>query len=394
MAPHIFLIAGEQSGDQLGARLMQALNDRLDSQVRYSGVGGSGMERQGLASLFPLSDVAVMGIVDILRQYPRLRRRALQTVEHAIIENPDLVVIIDSPEFTHPIARRIRAQSPDVPIINYVSPQVWAWRPGRARKMTAYINHIMALLPFEPEAMRRLGGPPCTYVGHPLIEKRSAMRQADHRGLAAQLGIEPGRKVLAVLPGSRRSEVRRLMPPFGAAIRLVQQTHDDLEVVVPALPALRELIEELAQDWPLAPHLVEGETAKFQAFRLADAALVASGTATLELALAGVPMVVGYVVDPISPIVRFLIKTPSIVLANLVLGENVIPEFIQRDCTPAALAQAVTPLLSDTPQRRTQTARLDKIAHRMHLATGTPSEAAAKIVLDHLPEHSHRGERL
>src|SRR5262245_43844366 len=217
---NIFLVAGEQSGDALGAKLMAAITARRAGRVHYSGAGGELMAAHGLASLFPLSDVAVMGPLSILPRLPRILHCLYRTVDAAIAAKPDAVVIIDSPEFTHPIARRIRARRPEVPIIDYVSPQLWAWRPGRARKMTRYVDHVLALLPFEPVAYARLGGPPCSYVGHPLIERLSWFAALDPAPLASRLALPAGRLVLVVLPGSRSSEVTRLMPPFRDTVEL------------------------------------------------------------------------------------------------------------------------------------------------------------------------------
>lgn len=378
---HVFAVAGEHSGDLLGGKLLAALNEYSAAPLLFSGVGGEAMAREGLRSLFPLSDVAVMGPAAILARLPKLVRRVYQAVDAALEANPDVAVIIDSPEFTHPIARRIRKRRPDIPIVNYVSPSVWAWRPGRARKMRRYVDHVMALLPFEPEAHRRLDGPACSYVGHPLIERHGWIMNLAAEELGQRLGLTPGRPVLLVLPGSRPTEVGRLMQPFGAAIGLLARELGPIEIIIPAIPSVRGLIEAALPSWPVKPHLVEGETDKFKAFRLADAALAASGTVTLELALTGVPMIVAYRVDPLAARFRFLLKVPSVVLANLVLGENVFPEFIQEDCTPGKLQEALLPLLRDTAVRRRQLAGLQKIKEKMLLPHGTPSARAANIVL-------------
>lgn len=379
----IFLAAGEHSGDLLGGRLMAALKERSPVPLSFSGVGGETMEREGLKSLFPLSDVAVMGPAAILARLPKLVNRVYQAVDAAVDARPDLAVIIDSPEFTHPIAKRIRKRMPHVPIVDYVSPSVWAWRPGRARKMRPYVDHLLALLPFEPAAHERLGGPACTYVGHPLIERQDWIDGLDMRALARRLGIG-GKPVLVVLPGSRPTEVRRLMQPFGETVRRLLAACGGLDVIIPAVPSVRPLIEAGLEGWPVRPHLVDGDADKFSAFRLADAALAASGTVTLELALAGTPMVVGYRVDAIAARLRFLLNVPSVVLANLVLGENAFPEFIQEDCTSAKLAGALLPLLSDTPERRRQRQALGRIREKMLLPEGTPSQRAADTVLSEM----------
>ncbi len=380
---HLFLVAGEHSGDALGGKLMTAIRERLGSEVAFAGVGGQHMEDQGLDSLFPLADVAVMGPLSILPRLPRIVRRVYRTVDAAIAAEPDVVVIVDSPEFTHPIAKRIRKRCPQIPIIDYVSPSVWAWRPGRARKMRPYVDHVLGLLPFEPEAHARLGGPPCSYVGHPLIERMAWMRSLDDQALAGRLQLDRRRPVLVVLPGSRSSEVERLMQPFGEAIALLRDRGVAPEVIIPALPNVRNQIEHAIQSWPIEPHLVEGEDDKFRAFKLAGAALAASGTVTLELALAGTPMVVGYRVDALAARLRFLVKVPSVVLANLVLGENSFPELLQEDCTGEKLGGALLPLLANTAERARQLEALARIPKRLELAQGTPSEAAAEIVLDY-----------
>jgi lipid-A-disaccharide synthase len=378
----IFIVAGEHSGDNLGGKLMAALKAASDNPIVFSGVGGESMAAQGLQSIFPLADVAVMGPLAILARLPKLVRRVYQAVDAALQSDPDAVIIIDSPEFTHPIAKRIRKKQPHIPIIDYVSPSVWAWRPGRARKMRPYVDHLLAILPFEPAAHQRLGGPPCTYVGHPLIEKVDWIRGLDTQELSVRLGLVPGRPVLLVLPGSRPTEVRRLMQPFGETVRLIQERMGPVEVIIPVVASVRPLIEAGLKDWPLRPHFVEGESDKFKAFRLARAALAASGTVTLELALAGTPMVVGYKVDVIAGSIRFLLRVPSVVLANLVLEENAFPEFLQERCTPELMAGALLPLLApESPERAAQLAALAKIPAKMLLNGTTPSERAAETAL-------------
>jgi lipid-A-disaccharide synthase len=341
------------------------------------------MAAEGLTSLFPIADVAVMGPLAILTALPRLVRRINQAAAAGIAARPDAVVIIDSPEFTHPIARRIRKRLPRVPVVDYVSPSVWAWRPGRAPRMRAYVDHVMALLPFEPEVHQRLGGPACTYVGHPLIERLPAIATADAASLRARLALDPARKTVVVLPGSRRSEVERLMQPFGEAVALTATRIGPLNLVIPAVESVRGLIAEKAADWPVQPHIVMGEEAKLQAFKAADAALAASGTVTLELALASTPMIVAYRVDAVAAALGFLVKTPHFALSNLVLGERAFPELMQDDCTGPKLADALARLLTDEATRATQRAALDRVPGIMRLTSGTPSEAAAAIVLKH-----------
>lgn len=380
------LIAGEHSGDALGGKLMEALDRATGGRVRYAGVGGEHMAARGLDSIFPLADVAVMGPLSILPRLPRIVRRVYQAVDAVIAFEPDGVVIIDSPEFTHPIARRIRKRRPAIPIIDYVSPSVWAWRPGRAKRMRPYVDHVMALLPFEPAAHQRLGGPPCTYVGHPMIERYDWITSRDGAALATRLGLDPAKPVLVVLPGSRPSEVGRLMAPFGEAVSRLMARGMVPEVVLPVVASVRGQVEAALAGWPLVPHLVAGEEDKFAAFRLARAALAASGTVTLELAVAGTPAVVAYRVDGLARHLRFLVNVPSIVLANLVADQNIYPEFIQEACTGDKLAEALAPLLDDTPARAAQVAGLARVPGRLLLDHGTPSDRAAEVVLAALRE--------
>lgn len=377
----LFLVAGEHSGDLLGGKLIAALKRLSPVPLELQGVGGEAMAEQGCPSLFPLSDVAVMGPAEIVPRLPIILKRISQTKRAIIDARPDALVILDSPEFTHPIARRVRRRLPELPIIDYVSPSVWAWRPGRARKMRRYIDHVLAILPFEPAAHERLGGPACTYVGHPLIEQVATMRDSDTASLSAKLNLAADVPVLVVMPGSRPNEVKRLMRPFGDALSALLQDFGPVQVIMPTVASVRGLVEEGSAGWPLRPHLIAGREDKFRAFRLARAALVASGTATLELALSGTPMVVAYRVEPLAVLLRWMVKVPSIVLPNLILEENVFPELIQEECTGEKLAAALLPLLRGGPERERQLTALQGLAARMTLPEGTPSEKAAGTVL-------------
>ncbi len=371
----VFMVAGEHSGDHLGAGLIRALRERR-SDLAIDGVGGDAMIREGLKPLFPISDIAVMGIVPVLARLPRILDRIRRTVEAVIQSNPDVLVIIDSPDFTHRVARKVRERSPSIPIVDYVSPTVWAWRPGRAPAMRPYVDHLLALLPFEPEAHRRLGGPPCTYVGHPLIEHLERLRPNSEEAL------QRSQSTVLVLPGSRRSEIRRLTAVFGEAICLVVDRFGPLDLVLPAVRDLEAEIRARVARWRHVPRVVTSEQEKYAAFRRARAALAASGTVTLELALSGVPMVVGYKVSPFETWLRFVVKVPSIVLPNLVLGENVIPEFIQSECTPEALASALAPLVGQSLDRSRQVEAFARLDTAMGITSGsTPSRMAADLVL-------------
>jgi lipid-A-disaccharide synthase len=374
----IFLIATEESGDRLGAGLMKVLRQRLGDAVEFAGVGGRAMAREGLTSLFPIEELSIVGLAAVVQQLPKILRLIRRTVDAVIQNSPDILVIIDSPDFTHRVARRVRARDPSIPIVDYVSPSVWAWRSGRARAMVSYIDHVLALLPFEPEAYRRLHGPPCSYVGHPLTDQLASLRP----NAEEQARRSAGPPLLLVLPGSRRSEVRHHMAVFGAALSRLKGDGVAFEAVLPTMPHLVDDVSEGVKSWNIEPRIVVGETEKRAAFRLARAALAKSGTVTLELALSGVPMVTAYRTGAIeASILRRVIDVQSVILANLVVGENVVPEFLQDDCTAERLAPAVREVLADTPLRRKQVeafARLDSI-----MSTGgvSPSVRAADIVL-------------
>jgi lipid-A-disaccharide synthase len=380
----IFLIAGEHSGDALGGKLIEALRAQSNRPLELKGVGGEFMEAQGLHSMFPLTELAVMSPLDVLPRLRHILRRIRESAAAVIDFDPDVLVILDSPEFTHQVAKRVRRKAPQIPIVDYVSPSVWAWRPWRARSMRRYVDHILGILPFEPEAHRRLGGPPCSYVGHPLTEKLDWIKTRDPEALRKRLGIAKDAPVLLVLPGSRSSEVKRLMAPFGDASRRLRERIPTLEVVLPVVTSVRGLVEEGLKTWPVKPHLITGEDDKFASFRLARAALAASGTVTLELAVSGTPMVVAYIADALAAKFRFMLIAHSVVLPNLVLGENVFPELLQEDCVGEKLSAALLPLIEDGPERDRQLEGLARVKERIRETAEAPSEKAAKIVLEHL----------
>jgi lipid-A-disaccharide synthase len=375
----VALVAGEHSGDQLGYKLMHALREACGGDVAFSGVGGEAMEAEGLKSLFPISDIAVMGVLPVLARLPSLIARIRETAAAIVAAGPDALVIIDSPDFTHRVARRVRKALPALPIVDCVSPSVWAWRPGRAKAMRAYVDCVLALLPFETEAYRRLQGPACVYVGHPLIERLDRLRpsaeEAQRRAAAPPL--------IVVLPGSRRSEVSRLMADFGGALEVLRQAVGPILPVLPTLPHVEREVRKRAAAWPGQPKIVLGEAAKFAAFRAARAGLAASGTATLELALAGVPMVGAYKVSLIEEQLKYLIKVPSILLPNLILGERAIPEKLQRECTPLALGAELAAIVREGAARTAQLDALSRLDRLMALPDGgAPSAQAARAVLE------------
>ncbi|MCC6889974.1 MAG: lipid-A-disaccharide synthase [Hyphomicrobiales bacterium] len=374
----ICLVAAEESGSRLGAALMRTLKIQAGA-IDFIGIGGEAMAAEGLRSIVPIRrELAYIGF-GMIRQLPAIVRHIREIAAAAIAARPDVVVIIDSPELTHRVARRVRKAAPEIPIVNYVSPSVWAWRPGRARAMRAYVDHILALLPFEPAVHARLGGPACSYVGHPLIEQLGVLRPSPKEA-ARRLADPP---MLLALPGSRKGELRRMADTFGEALSFLQSQIGPFEAVVPAVPHLADSVRAASAKWTMPVQVVVDPSEKLAAFRVARAALVKSGTSTLELALAGVPMVAAYKVSLLEEAVaRLAINVPSVILANLVLNENVVPELLQRDATPERLAEVLAPLLSESPERSRQLdafARLDTIMQ----VGSTPSARAAEIVLRH-----------
>jgi lipid-A-disaccharide synthase len=376
----VAIVAGEESGDILGASLMRELAARLGGRVRFVGVGGARMKAEGLSSFFPIEAIQLHGISEVLSRVPELLRRIRETADDILKARPDVVVLVDTPGFNLRVARVLRRRDKRLPIVHYVSPAVWAWGGWRARLLAWRVNRLMATLPFEPDVHRRLGGPPTTYVGHPLMEQVARLKPAAGDRLPPAPGVPP---VLLVLPGSRPSEVRRLMELFGKTAAEIKQRVGAVEVVLPAVPHLVDDIRARSAGWPVAPAIVVGEDEKYAAFRRAHAALAASGTVTLELALAEVPMVVAYRVDFYMRLLKPFLQAHSIVLANLIAGENAVPEFLDGEATPDTLAGAVVRLLSDSPERSRQLAAFGEIERRMRVPEGmTPSARAADIVLE------------
>jgi lipid-A-disaccharide synthase len=373
----IWLVTGEASGDRLGAALMRAVRKRVET-VAFAGVGGPEMAGEGIRSLFPISEVSLIGLAPILPAMFSILRRIRQTADAVVAANPDVLVIIDSAAFTHRVARRVRALAPGIRIVDYVSPQVWATRPGRARKMKAYVDCVLAVWSFEPPLYTKLGGPPCVYVGHPLAERVGELRP---RASDVRRRVT-GPPVVLVLPGSRPRELRHLIEPFGEAVRLVASRAGPIEFIMPTLPSLAAPLREATADWPVQPRIVDDQQEKDAAFRMARAALAASGTVTLELAVSGIPTVAAYrVTFWEAAIIRRLIRVSSVILTNLVIGENVVPEFLQENCVPSRLAEALIPLLSDGPARRKQLDAFAKLDAIMGIGTLQPSDRAAQAVL-------------
>jgi lipid-A-disaccharide synthase len=377
-SPLVFLVAGEPSGDQLGARLMAALKAETGGRIRFAGVGGEGMAKEGLESLFPMDELAVMGIVEVLPHARRLHRRIGETVAAVRATRPDVLVTIDSPSFTLRVSRRLKGSG--VPLVHYVAPSVWAWKPWRARRMAGYLDHLLALLPFEPPYFET-HGLATTFVGHPAVERAERTRQ-EGAAWRAQRGIAPEAPVLCVLPGSRRGEVGRLAPVFGRTLGLLAGRFPGLRALVPTVGAVANMIEGAVRDWPVPAEVLSGDDAKYDAFAAADAALAASGTVAVELAVAGLPAVIAYRVHPLTAFLAApLIRVDYASIVNLMLQREVQPERLQRRCTPDELALALERLLRNPSDRRVQREDCALVAEQLGLGGSAPSLRAARCVL-------------
>ena len=374
----VFILAGEESGDILAAGLMRSLAQKRAGPVKYRGVGGHRMMAAGLQSLYPMDDLTAMGFSAVLGKLPTILKRMRQTVAAIVANPPDVLVLVDAPDFTHRVAARVRKRLPNLLIVKYVAPTVWVWRPGRARAMHGSIDHVLALLPFEPEAMYRLGGPETTYVGHPLLSE-----VPDLQPTASDLALRNGKPpILLVLPGSRRMELKRLAQPFGEALGRLQARGHDFRLVLPTLPRLVDRVAEMTRDWPARPEIVSGEEAKLAAFRAARVALAASGTVTLELALAGVPFAAAYRVPGWEAnLVKHFITGRFATLPNIILDGPVVPELIQQDCTAEKLVDALEPLIADGPARQAQLDGFAQLDALMSTGGVPPSDRAAETVL-------------
>ena len=379
-AVRFYLIAGEPSGDRLGAALMAGL--RSLGPVEFHGVGGPLMAAEGLVSQFPMAELSVMGIAEVLPKYFALKRRIAECAAAVRALAPDALITIDSPDFCLRVAALVRP----VRTIHYVAPSVWAWRPGRAVRMARLVDHVLALLPFEPPYMTA-AGMGCTFVGHPVVAERQAL-PAEVLAFRAAHAIAPDAPVILALPGSRRGEIARLAPRFGQALRLVLARHPGARIVIPTLAATASLMQECTADWPLGRILLPfgaGDAdarAKAAAFGAGDVALAASGTVSLELAAAGVPMVIGYdMAWATRQIMAALIRTDTVTLVNLVADSRTVPEFLGANCRPEPMAEALLALLADGPARAAQVQAMAITMDRLGRGGEPPGLRAARAVL-------------
>jgi lipid-A-disaccharide synthase len=382
----LMLVCGEPSGDLLGAQLMAALKSLTGDAVKFVGVGGEAMAARGLQSLFPLDATAVMGLYEVVPKIPKILARVREAVDFAIETKPDAVVLIDSPDFTHRIAQRLKRIAPRIVTINYVAPQVWASRAYRARAMASYFDLVLALLPFEAPFFKAYGLP-SVFVGHPAIERAARMTGGEE--FRARHGIAPDAPLLAVLPGSRTSEIRFIFPQFRKAVERIAKRVPGLVTVLPTVPHVLARVRAGTAGWPVPLHIVEGEVEKFAAFDAADVALAASGTVTTELALSRTPMVVGYKVGWLTAaLMEPLVHVKFATIVNLLLDREAVPEFLQARCTPKLLADATVTLLTDKNAAARQTADLEEAMRRLGQGAEQPSLRAARAILDFVGRRS------
>jgi lipid-A-disaccharide synthase len=366
----LFLIAGEPSGDRLGAALMAGIKT-LSPGVTFQGVGGPLMAAEGLESLFPMQDLSVMGLVEILPKYFALKRRIAETAKAVLASGAQALITIDSPDFCLRVAALVKAEQPTFKTIHYVAPSVWAWRPGRAAKMAKVIDHVLALLPFEPPYMTA-AGMSCDFVGHPVV----AEPLASPAEIAAFTGPGP---LILTLPGSRRSEVDRMAPVFGATLALLQQVHPDLRVALPSVPHLADHIRTLTATWPISPQIITAPALKRGAFAAADVAMAASGTVSLELAANACPMVIAYDLNRLTFwLMRRAALIDTVTLVNLVSETRAVPEYLGRASRPEIIAPALLRLMQDGSS---QTGAMALTMQRLGQGGEPPGLRAARSVL-------------
>jgi lipid-A-disaccharide synthase len=372
---------------------MRACRDRCGDRVRFRGIGGPRMAEAGLQSLFAMHEITAMGFAAVIAGLPRILRRMSETVRALAERPPDLLLTIDSPDFNLRVARRLRRRAPGVPIVHWVCPSVWAWRPGRAPAMRPHVDLVLCLLPFEPEALHKLAGPPGVHVGHPLLEHLPSLQPSEDELRRRQ---NPEQFSVAVLPGSRRGELHHHLPAFGEAVGLLSARWPGAEFVLPTLAHLQPQIDAAIADWPVRPHVVVGETARYAAFRSARGALAASGTVTLELGMSGVPTLSGYRLAYLeAAIARRMIRVETGSLVNLVVGRRVVPEAIQEQLTGPNAARQMQTILSDGPARQAQLDGLSELPARLAEGLGglTPSKAATQVVLRFLESRPRQNGR-
>ena len=376
----IAVIAGEVSGDLLGADLIAALKERHGGPIELVGVGGDALERQGLHSLFDFSELSVMGLTQVLSRLPRFIRLIGLTAKAIVAARPDLLLIVDSPDFTHRVAKKVRQALPDLPVVDYVCPSVWAWKEYRAKAMLSYVDEVLAVLPFEPQVMRDLGGPPTHFVGHRLATNEKLLQTRAARGARRPKRLDEAKTIL-LLPGSRGAEITTLLPIFGQAMVEFVERNGPTRFLLPTVTRQEARVRQMIADWPLKPDVLMGEEEKWRAFAEADAAIAASGTVILELALATVPVVSTYKTDWLMTMLSHRIKTWTGALPNLIADYPFVPEFLNDYVRPGNLLRMAERLAADTSQRRAMLEGFDLVWERLQTELPAGVEGS-RIVLD------------
>ena len=376
---HIFIVAGEASGDALGANLMKSLKS-LHQDIRFSGVGGPEMAGEGLQSLFPMEDLSVMGVAEVLPRIFKIFGRIRQTAKRILRSAPDAVVTIDSPDFCFRVVKKVKLKNKAIPCIHYVAPSVWAWRPGRAAKVAKFLDHILTLLPFEPPYFEK-HGLAATFVGHPIVERIS--QRGDGMRFRKKYGLNPMQPVLCMLPGSRMSELSRLLEKFCETADIVLRNRHDAVIAIPTLPHLKSRIEEFFKGRGINPVIVDDAADKFDCFAASHAAIAASGTVSLELALSDVPHIIAYKLSPFSAwLAKRLIKIPYVNLVNIILGRSSVPELLLEKCEPGPMSEELLKLMEQKDDRARQLTDFREVLIKLGLGDPeTPGQKAAKVVL-------------
>lgn len=378
--PLIYLIACEASGDQIGGLLMASLKTACLGRVRFAGIGGATMQAQGLAPLFDTKDLALLGVFEVLPKARMVLKRVKQTVADIEARRPDILVTIDSWGFTGRVHERLTKKRSSIPRVRYVAPQVWAWRPGRAKQLARWIDHLLTLLPFEPPFFTRFGLP-ATWVGHPVIE--SGWSRGDGYRFRKFHNIPANRRVVGILPGSRKSEVGRLLPVLRQTAVLLAHRYPDLHVVVPTVDTVAHEVYTAVRDWEVPVTVVMEPDQRPDAFAACEAAIAASGTVSLELALAGVPHIVAYKANALSVFAfRMLTKLKFVNLVNILVGHEAVPERLQGKCRPDILADDIAVLLRDELRRTAQSADFAAALSKLTPEGTMPSRRAAEVILD------------
>ncbi len=377
--PLIYLIAGEPSGDLLASRLMRALKKKTDGKVRFAGVGGETMIENGFESLFDSSELAVMGVAEVIPSIPRIMARIRQTVDDIVAKKPDVVVTVDSWSFSARVNQGLRSLNTGIPQIHYVAPQVWAWKKKRAKTCGRYIDRLMALLPYEAKYFEPYGLK-VDFVGHPVVEGGAA--KGDGAAFRKANNIPEQTKLLCVLPGSRRSETKYLLPVFKETVAALAKKYPDMRVVMPTVVTVEKTVKAAVSDWTLPVQVVTGEANRYDAFAACDAALAASGTVALELAMAKVPYTIAYKMSPVSSwLARKLVKGKYVNLVNILADREIVKEYLLKDCTAENLTAEVEKLLDDEAYRQTQIHDASDVLKQLGAEDPVPpSQKAAQVV--------------